>query len=139
MTAQANVTHNAPLPNIISASTAHRTSQKTRSMPIAAAAAMNRCRQVSTTITNAILTYSTVPDLGANITSRAWLVIGPGWPYRRAATSSAMRNPRATTLTAAHSMTRDGRPAADLFLPSIRESIRVALDINFQPIYYVSM
>lgn len=106
MTAQARVTHNAPLPTIILASTAHRTSQKTPSMPTAAPTAMNRCRQVSTTIINAILAYSTVPDWGANITSRAWVVIGPDTPYRRAAISSAMRNPRATTLTATHSMTR---------------------------------
>ena len=41
---------------------------------------MNRCRQVSTTIINAMLAYSSGPDLGANITSRAWLVIGPGRP-----------------------------------------------------------
>lgn len=73
------------------------------SMPIAAPTAMNRCRQVRTTIINAMLTYSTVPDLGANTTSRAWSVIGPGSPYRRAAISSATRNPRPTTLTATHS------------------------------------
>lgn len=80
MTAQANVTHRAPFPYIISASTAHRTSQKTRSMPIAAPSAMKRCRQGSTTSIKAMLTYSTVPDLGAKITSRAWSVIGPGLP-----------------------------------------------------------
>jgi hypothetical protein len=68
------------LPKFILASTAHRTSAKAASMPIAAPAAMSRCRQVSTTIINAIPAYSSGPDLGANITSCAWLVIGPGRP-----------------------------------------------------------
>ena len=49
-------------------------------MPIAAPSAMNRCRQVSTTIVNAMLAYSSGPDLGAKTTSRAWLVIGPRQP-----------------------------------------------------------
>lgn len=84
MTAWPRSTHNAPLPKgwppVILASTAHRTTKKATSIPIAAAAAMNRCRQVSTTIINAIPAYNRKPDLGAYITSRAWLVIGPGRP-----------------------------------------------------------
>lgn len=56
MTAQPRVTHKAPLPTIIWAPTMLRTIQKTRSMPTAAPSAMNRCRQVSTTIINAMLT-----------------------------------------------------------------------------------
>ncbi len=80
MTAQPMITHRAPLPNIILASTAHRTRKKTMSMPTAAPIAMNRCRQGSTTSIKAMLAYSSGPDLGANITSRAWLVIGPGTP-----------------------------------------------------------
>jgi hypothetical protein len=50
------------------------------SMPIAAPAAMNRSRQVSTTIISAMLAYSRGPDLGASTTSCAWVVIGPGRP-----------------------------------------------------------
>lgn len=73
MTTQPNITHNAPLPkgwpSVSFAPTAHRTSRKTTSMPIAAPTAMNRCRQVSTTIIKAIPAYSRKPDLGGNTTS----------------------------------------------------------------------
>lgn len=137
MTAQAKVTHSAPVPNIIWAPTAHRTSQRTRSMPIAAASPMNRCRQVSTTIISAMLAYSTVPDLGAKITSRAWAVIGPGTSYQRAASSSATRNPTAITLATAQSRARGRRRSAGLVPPPIRERTRDIVDVNFRPLIVV--
>lgn len=84
MTAQPRITHNAPFPkgwpSVTSASASHRTTQKTTSIPIAAPSAMNRSRQVSTSIINAMPAYSRGPDLGATTTSFAWLASGPGRP-----------------------------------------------------------
>ncbi|CAM5318561.1 hypothetical protein SGRIM128S_04271 [Streptomyces griseomycini] len=84
-TATPRITHRAPFPkgwpSAVSASTAHRTSAKATSTPIAAPTATNRCRQVSTTIVSAMAAYSRRPDLGANTTSCAWWVIGPGEPW----------------------------------------------------------
>lgn len=84
MTATPRSTHSAPLPkgcpSVTSMPAAHRTTRKARSIPIAAATAMNRCRQVSTSIISAMPEYSRKPDLGATTTSFAWLAIGPGRP-----------------------------------------------------------
>ena len=130
MTAQPRITHSAPLPNIILASNAHRTRKKTTSIPIATPAAMNRCRQVSTTIISAMLAYSNGPDWGANITSRAWLVIGPGSPYPRAAISSARMNPMAATVTAAHRITLGRRHVVDAKALRMRGTAREAMGIT---------
>jgi hypothetical protein len=99
-------------------------------MPIAAPAATNRCRQVSTTIISAMPPYSG-PGLGGKITSRAWTVIGPGWPvYRRETISSTMRNPRATTLAVAQRITRGRRHSTAVIMRPIRENTRDSVDIN---------
>ncbi len=91
---------------------------------------MNRCRQVSTTIISASPPYSG-PGLGAKITSRAWAVIGPGTPLRRATTSRAIRKPRATRAAAAHRITRGARRAADPLPPGpVRGAFRADIGIN---------
>lgn len=77
------------------------------------------------------------PRLGAKITSRVWTVIGPGTPYWRAASSSATRNPRPITPTAAHSTTRGRGRAADLAPSPIRERTRDIEDVNFRPLIVV--
>ncbi|CAM5737390.1 hypothetical protein SHIRM173S_08064 [Streptomyces hirsutus] len=138
MTAWPRITHNAPLPKgwppVVSASTAHRTSEKAISIPIAAPTAMNRCRQVRTTIINAMAAYSRLPDLGANISSRTWLAIGPCRPWRRAANSSAMRNPRAATPATAQSLARGRRPTENAVLRFIRGKSRGGMYLNSWPL-----